>query len=490
MESEQLGIKGETKKMEGQLFNLLKKYYYSIIGLLLGIPLIAVSIIIPLDGFLEKGIPRFFTRLFIYCGIYLIWVILWLILRNYYPKKKEDKIGIVFAIKTENDKQKLLIKNDFAEGIQKLLKENNLLSLFDTIVLQDYKANKALGILKNYLDKKSEYIREDKFKDFYKTKENKIYEKLNRKVNGHFYVWGEIKKRQDTEPTYYISLDALVVHRPIPIKASTKITQDFLAVFPKKISFYEKLEVRGFEIASHIIYMAIRYVTGIAAFVSGDIFVAYKLHYGLQNEIEKHTPIPPNLVNISKRLKEFLYLELVLQAMYFYHKKQDFNKFKELLTEAEKLNDKDYTVLVLNSLRAFVIDRDPLKSLQYLRKARRVHEGEYTWLYNKAFIFMYLEKFELGYKDYKRLRGLSFAGEDSIVDQCINFNKELIKNEPDKKQTFFILGYLYFTKKKNLPMALDNFEKFMKDACADSKYDYLCTRAVTYINDIKTKMGL
>ncbi|MHA1372417.1 MAG: hypothetical protein ACTSRA_22175, partial [Promethearchaeota archaeon] len=165
-------------------------------------------------------------------------------------------------------------------------------------------------------------------------------------------------------------------------------------------------------------------------------------------------------------------------------------KFNKLTAEAEKLYDKDYLILILNSIKAFQIDRNPLKSLQYLKKAKRVSKGEYTWLYNKAFIYMYLEKFELGFKDYKRLREVSFQGEESIVDQCINFNMELLKNEPDKKQSFFILGYLYYVKKKNLPIALENFEKFIKEISSDTKYEYLRKRAVTYLGQIKRKMGL
>jgi len=476
--------------MDEYLLNLIKKHYYSPIGLFLGIPLIAFIIVVPLDGFFEKGIPDFVIRLYIYLGLYFLWAVIWMFLRNYFTRNKKNKIGIVIAIKTENNRQKLLIKNDFAEGVKQLLKEHNLWSLFNTIVLQDYKANKAFGILKEYSEIKDEYIKSDKYKEFPSTKENKLYEKFNKKIHGHFYVWGTIKLRQDVQPTYFIRLDALVVHRPIHIKASTKISRDFISVFPKMISFREKFEVRGFETASQHISVAIRYMTGIAAFVSGDVFVAYRLHKGLQNEIDKKKYPPSNVEEILNRLKDFLHLELVLLAKYYYEKEKNLNKFKEMLAEAEKLNDKDYRVLVLNSLKAFVIDRDPIKSLQYLRKASRVHKGEYTWLYNKAFIYMYLEKYKLGDSDYKRLRRISFPDEKSVVEQCINFNEELLKNEPDKKQSYYILGYLYYIKKKNLPMALDMFEKFIKETKNEEKYEYLFVRAKAYLDEIKTGMGI
>ena len=411
-------------------------------------------------------------------------------MKQYFPKKKRNKIGFIIAIKTENDKQKLLIKNDFSENVKELLRENNLLKLFDTIVLQDYKAEKAWSILKDYSDKRSELIREDKFPDFQMTKENKTYEKLNKRIKGHFYIWGSIKLRQDNEPTYYITFDAIVVHRPIPIKASTKIANDFLSVLPKMISFREKMEVHGFETTSQYISIAIRYMTGVAAFISGNVFVSYKLHKGLLEKIDRIELPQQNLEVISRSLKEYLFLELFLQSKYFYEIKKDLNKFQELLAEAEKVNDKDYHILVLNSVKAFVIDRKPLESLQYLRKASKVHQGDYTWLYNKAFIYMYLEKFEHGDRDYKRLRGLTYPGEEIIVDQCIDFNKELLINEPDKKQSLFILGYLQYVKKNNLPLALEKFEEFLSETRKNSKFDYLRVRAVTYTGEIKKEMEL
>jgi len=476
--------------VEEYLANLTKKYFFSIRGLLTEIFLIILVLVYYFDAFMEKGIKIFLIRLFIYLGICILWFILWIYLRNYFPKNKKGKIGIVMAIKTESKKQKVLIKSDFIKGVKKQLRRNNMLNLFHFIVLQDYKANKAGDILQDYVDRKIEYIRKDIFKDFHKTVENKKYERLNKEINGHFYVWGTIKKRQDVQPKYFITIDSLVVHRPISLKTSNQIAIEFLKIFPKEISFYETLEAKGFEVASSDIFMAIGYITGIAAFVSGDNFLAYELHCGLKNEINGRRFIPPNLEVISKKVKQFLYIELIQQAHYFYQIKNDLEKYKEVSAKAEELNDKGYAILVINSIIAFQIERNPVKSIQYLKKAKRVSKGDYTWLYNIAFVYMYLEKFDFGFKYYKRLRGLSFPGEDAIVDQCINFNEDLLKNEPEKKQSLFILAYLYFTKKENLPMALENFEKFTEVARADSKYNYLYTRAVTYISEINKKMEL
>ncbi len=77
------------------------------------------------------------------------------------------------------------------------------------------------------------------------------------------------------------------------------------------------------------------------------------------------------------------------------------------------------------------------------------------------------------------MTAINFENEIFIVDQCVNFNKELIKNEPSKNQFLFILGFLYYRKKINLPEAFDYFERFKNEAI-DKKYDYLLKRVNTY----------
>ena len=472
------------------LSNLFKKYFYSPLGLVLGNVLISISIILPFDSFLEKGIPSFSTRLFIYAVINMLWILFWICLRNYYPKKKEDKIGMIICVGTENDKQTLRIRKDFVEGINNLLKQNNLYGLFHIIVLQDYKAIRTSDILREYIEKKSELIRKKMFKELRKYAEYKRFDKINKKINGHFYIWGTIKERKDIENKYILNLDALVTHRPIKLDISERFSQEFQKFFPREISFFEKIEVDGFKMTSNYIVLAARYITGVAALLSGDPFIAYKLHNGLEEEINKYRPIPPPLIQVLEGLKEYLFLELILKGKHYNYVENDLEKSKEYYDKAGKIKSNDYAILVFGSIYSFLAEKNLQKSLEYLKRASKISTNDYTWLYNRAFLHMYDEKFDLALKDYKKLAKLSFQGEDKIITECIRFNEKLLKNEPEKKQSLFILGFLYYFKEKNLPMALEKFEKYMKDACADSKYNYLCTRAVTYIIEIKKKMGL
>jgi hypothetical protein len=149
-------------------------------------------------------------------------------------------------------------------------------------------------------------------------------------------------------------------------------------------------------------------MTGIVALVSFELLTAYDLHRSLMDDIENHPLPPPTVIFLRKRIKEALYSETVVLAQYHYDKVRDLAKFSQYLKEAEYINENGYEVLVLISVRAFINERDPLKALQYLKRARIVNDGEFTWFYNKAFIYMYLGKFELGYKDYRKLKDITF----------------------------------------------------------------------------------
>lgn len=63
---------------------------------------------------------------------------------------------------------------------------------------------------------------------------------------------------------------------------------------------------------------------------------------------------------------------------------------------------------------------------------------------------MYIGNYKKGSEDYKKLSKIKFSHELSIVDQCIEFDKNLIEAEPNKYQLLFILGYLYYHKKNDL----------------------------------------
>ena len=62
------------------------------------------------------------------------------------------------------------------------------------------------------------------------------------------------------------------------------------------------------------------------------------------------------------------------------------------------------------------------------------------------------------------------------------FNENIMKEEPDKIQCLFVIGYLFWKKIGNLPIALDKFEDFLVEAKDNS--DYLTLYNITKNNSL------
>ena len=469
------------------LFKLLQQYYYQTLGLLIGY-VVAFIVILSLKDMVSRT-----ALVLIYVVTGIIWSVVWFFSRNYFPKISKGKLGLIVAIDAESTKQKSRIKVDFFENLKEMLTESGIAYLFDFVVLSDYKSMKAGEILRTYSEKSAEISSLQKENKVLESppKEYLRWEKFNKKIRGNLYIWGNIKERKDLEITYILKMDALVVHRPVTLETSEKIRKEFLSIFPRRISFFEKFETKGFEFTANAVYLASRYITGLAAFISGDPITALKLHNGLRKEISGFVqPLPPNLVYISNQLAKIVVSENLWIAKHAYFVRRDIRTANKIIQECLQESE-NYEALILSSIITFKEERDPARSLSLLRRAKKVSRGDFTWLYNKAFILMYLGKFTKGLNDYKKLVRLWFADEQNIVDQCIDFNRELLRLEPDKIQSFFILGYLYYKKKRNFPMALESFETFQEKARADEKtYEPLIAPTSSYLSEIRKQMRL
>ena len=378
---------------------LIKKYFYSLVGLFMGY-LLLVLLIINLDSSIKVIVCSNWIRISFYLVIFIIWTLFWLHKILWLPGTDENKIGIILALTTENEKQKNRIKIDFAQRLEQTIKNNNLGVIFQILVLEDYYAEKVCNILKNYINKKNELRK--KSQDAIKFKNNPIeikkWKRLQNKTKGHLFIWGSIIERFDQEKTYLLNIDLIVVHKPIQKEISDRFSREILSIFPKEISFYERFELKGFQFTAETIYLTTRYITGTAALISGDPVTALKLHEGLKQQIQNFSkPIPPNYENILKNIDELILAEKFLIARHKYFIKYDLNGVKEILRECINKSNNPYDALLLNAYITFKEDNDPIKSLKLLNRASRYSNHNFTWLYNKSFLLMYLGKYEKGF---------------------------------------------------------------------------------------------
>lgn len=433
---------------------------------------------VTIDGFLEKFVPRTSYRSVLYVGACLVWLLFWLYKRNHLPRNKKGYVGIVICVATENDKQKNRLKNDFVKRIRELVSQKNLKNVINIILLSNYQVEFATKILDEYA----------------KNRENKgaveEWQKIRKRTRGHFFIYGTIKERQDGENRYFLDLEALVTHAPVQFSAQKQIVQDFLSVWYKQISFQEKIEFKGFLFAADTVFIAVQFVVGIAALVSGDLRLALELHASLDKDpyFSKFSQLPPNLLNVKRKIKTLLAEENFLIAKAF--SKQEVWGEAEDYLERSLVLEPNYGAYLLKSIVEFSVKNNPAEALKAVYQAKNLARSEETWRYNEGFLLMYLERFEEALKVYREIALTSYPGEEMALAEIYKFNQVFLIKHPEKIQSYFIIGYLKFKKELNYPDGLVNMEKFLDSIGTQEKYDLLRAEAEKCQRELKRFMQL
>lgn len=470
--------------MKFDLFGIFKDYGKSTIGLLLGYFLIIMLIIIKIDDFFEKYIENIIIRSIGYIILSLIWTVYWIFYQRF-PKNKKEKIGLVFSIETENENQFIRIKKDLTNEIKNKLKENNLESYFNLIILENYHSKLLNLKINKYIESKKETLNKISI-DFklYKKVQIKLHNFL-KKISGHFYIFGTIVERHDEKNKYIFNLNTLVLHKNIPQTISNRISKDINNILDKTITFLSNDEVKGFKITAENIYLTTRYIVGIAAFVSYDFELAFNLHKGLKDELSNSVYSTKNYKDVISNLNNFVSDELFILSRIEYFNKKNVNKTLEYIQKSLEINSSNYDSLMFKSYIYFVDYKDVKKAIKLLKSAEIFSNGNYTWLYNKAFIYMYIEKYDKGLKCYHEIEKINFLNDYNTIEQCIKYNEDVLNIEPTKYQCLFILGFLYYKKLNNYPKSFDNYDLFCKKVKGNPKYQILYYEAENTLKEIK-----
>jgi len=472
--------------MQEELLTFYLKNKNSWGGLIAACGVLFLVLISGVDHFLSKGIELFVYRLIIYLLIILIFTLVWYKKTQTIPLNKTNKLGIVICIDAENDRERLLIKNDLINKIKELLNVHSFGNEFEVIHLSDHLAKRFVPIIESEQQRVLKVLSTSKDAGL----EDKKWLKFKFTTKGIFYIYGNFKTRNEIDEKYILTIHSIVLHKKIDKEKSTKLSREMSSILPREISFNLNQEVSGITITARSLYLASRYIVGIASLISGNFNLAIDLFRNLSKEINATYPAPgPNIKNVLNNSDNYLSESLSRLAEQKYL--QGLNQEAlDLISEAILLNPKNYGSIILKSVLSFVIEKNIKKSLQETFDAEKSAKNEYGWLYNRAFLYMYSYKFEKGYKCYKKLKELTFHNEELTVDECINFNQTLLNAEPDKLQSLFILGFLYQSKKINYPMAYEYFDNFINLTKNNDKYDYLRTRAESYLVELRRVMDL
>lgn len=418
------------------------------------------------DGFLQQYISSLKIRSIIYLIFITSWGIFWFLNRFRLPRNKKGKVGIVIAIFSEEEKERKMLKGNFISKLKKDFQREGISDFSEIIVLKNHFSKQIV----ESVDLRKEL------------------ERINKKIKAHLYIWGDIKKRPDGDEgeKYFMTWGGYVVHNPIAQELSNALAKDFAKVLPPKMEFLENRSFRELEASADRVNLTIKYIVGFAALISQDPKLALKLHSKLREQINAIPLLPPELMDIKKRLPLLISDELLWIARWYFNNKQS-DKAKELIKESLKENPKNYGTWLFKAVLDFLVDKDVLEAFKSAKVAEQYSKGTHEWKYSLGFLYFWTENYWEALKICHSIRNQSYYGEEHTLQEVREFNLNLLKEPGAKNQLYFWIGYLSYFKTKKLCSALEDLENFEK--FADRKMSVLKQKSSAYLQEIKKEMG-
>lgn len=217
-------------------------------------------------------------------------------------------------------------------------------------------------------------------------------------------------------------------------------------------------------------------------------FTALKFHETLLGQTAELVEIP-QVAELRRKLVPTLAESHVIAGRFYHLVEPNQQKMREHLQKALELDPRSHMALVFKSIVDLTCDHNPQRALEAIQLSHGSAGKNGTWRYNEGFLLMYLERFRDALPIYRAIARQTFEDEELTLDEVITFNLKALENEPSRIQSMFILGFLYYKKKGNLPLALEHFERFIKKARNQPKYNILLKEAGKYLKQIRGAMA-
>lgn len=381
------------------------------------------------------------------------------------PKNEKGKIGVVIAVKTENEKGKTRLENDLIQSIQSYLEEVDIAEKFNIVVYPESISNSIKG-----LEKASQLLKFSK---------------------AHVMFFGSISERKMSgNDSFVIKLRGLVRHIPIESDVKSKLKEDISAAIPGRFSFDQDIEVDGFEFTSSTLGIATKFVVGCAALVSRDYKLSYALFLNVKKELEAkgqdELDRNPVISEIYKRNNtRLLHVTKILMNQVYY-------KFAETRDRVSYLQVEEFVVAVESIEGSTYESKTAWSMIYFLRgeidEAIKVLENaggtkDTMWRYNLGFLYAWKGDVDNALEQYKK----AFNGEIEVEkynDLEIFITEEINSGNGNTAVLIFFRGLINFRLREDYSLALTDLESFLEDV-ESSNHPKLIDLATKYIEGIK-----
>lgn len=392
-------------------------------------------------------------------------------LRIKVPKNQKNKIGVVFAIKTEKSEDKIKLESDFINELNRYLKESGEGEKFYIFKFPDSLTNQIA--------------------DKIKAKELLI------RSRSHFLIYGDIVQRKIKGSLNYIfRLHGMVRHKTIPYLIQQNFQKEFSELFlPQKFTFSESDETLGFELSSQWVGYVVKYVIGMAAFHSGDTILAEKLYNDLECEIKNinkgdRGDVIPVIYEIERRLPSRLsevytvYINMYYDA-YAHTRNKDFIfACSSFLDRMSTVDPENYSAHLIRAILYFFkneIDMaiDEIENLTLM--------PDNTWRYSLGFLYAFKGDIPKALENYKKTFYKPTASNVCLDSEI--FISDVINENPKMTQLYFFRGLLNYKIKRDYTLAYNDFQYFINHNGSPISPE-LSILANKYIFEIENNLGI
>ena len=379
-------------------------------------------------------------------GIFIVWYF-----TNKIHKIPKGNIGILFAIESENEKEKQRLISDFKDQVKS--------------IVQVCTTKKVECVFANE-EQTKKMIKKDEFR--VKCLENENYTII---------LCGKIKMRKDEGKNKYVVeiTKGTVAHKFIPLFFSNLISQEAHNIIPDERVIDEDNELSGFKFFSQYVGLSIKFIIGVAYMYSEMYKEAYSMHSNCLNESGKISD--KKVRYIKEKSKKYAAMEAAYWASRCI-KEENIQEGDYWVDTALKLEPKNYYFLMTKSVSYFLLGRieDALKIVNNCQNSKN-----YIWAYNKAFLSSYIGDFDSAYKIYKNLSDKPVA--NGTANECDVFIEKYLAKHKDKYELYYALGMIRYKIREDFELAIDSFSKFMIHAKEKNSYN----DTVKHVEDILEK---
>ena len=440
----------------------------TLIVLIIGSSLALMQVVIP---FLKPYFPQPFVHVLIFAIVELIIVATWYYNRAVFPKGNINKQNLVIAITTEDSKQKTRITKDFSKEINKQLKLHGLSDSYEVIVLHNH--------LSKILYKKIDLWAEAKKAQINDSEDVKSFNKIAKRLNAKFFVYGDLMKRNSSNSMYYLSIEALIMHAPVNQINSQNLHREFSDLWKREIMFLEDDELNGFKSNAKHIFFTASYMLGLATLVNNKFDHGIKIWDALLKYAEKNEDLKEYKSKMTQLKGTCCFLQA--RMLYFQGRIEESVTFREKYLE---ITPNEYDQHLNEAIKQVKLRNDPELALQHVEKAKLLANGDGTWRYSKLYLQIRLGQCDDALITFDEIIDEKFPNEIDTIHQVVAYNTQCLREDSSHIQSNFIIGSLIY-KKLDQPLdAYEKLEEFISSVNDNESMLPLKKRALSYISEV------